>query len=403
MPDRHHPHYDAIVVGARAAGAATGMLLARAGLRVLVVDRAQYGHDTVSTHALIRAGVLQLHRWGVLEEVIAEGTPPIHRTTFQIGDERVVIPIKPYSGVDALYAPRRTVLDPILADAAALAGAEVRHGVTVIELRRQRGGRVCGIVGRDARGHHLEATAAIVVGADGMSSRVAQWVGAPVARTGAAAGAIAYGYWKDLDVDGFHWFFRPGAAAGAIPTNDGDTCVFVGTTPEQFHRHVVRDPLAGFHAVLADAAPELGERLGSQGPPEKLRLFPGRPGFVRRAWGQGWALVGDAGYFKDPISAHGLTDALRDAELLARAITAFVLDGAEEAGAFEHYQATRDRLSSALFTITDEIASYAWDVPRVGALLLELSSAMADEVEHLSALDAARPGSLRPTRGLELV
>src|SRR5215213_8970252 len=128
--------YDAIVVGARAAGAATAMLLARAGMRVLVLDRSRRGTDVLSTHALMRGGVMQLQRWGLLDRVIDAGTPPVRRTTFSYGADQVVITIKPAHGVDALYAPRRTVLDPILVDAAESAGADVRFGVIVRALLR---------------------------------------------------------------------------------------------------------------------------------------------------------------------------------------------------------------------------------------------------------------------------
>jgi flavin-dependent dehydrogenase len=120
------PGYDVVIVGARAAGAATAYLLARWGLRVLLVDRCRYGADTLSTHALMRGGVLQLSRWGLLQKVIAAGTPPVRRTTFRYANTVMRIAIKPSYGVDALYAPRRTVLDPALVDAAVASGAEVR-------------------------------------------------------------------------------------------------------------------------------------------------------------------------------------------------------------------------------------------------------------------------------------
>ena len=149
---------DVVVVGARAAGAATAMLLARAGLRVVVVDRGRYGADTLSTHALMRGAVVQLHRWGLLDRIIAAGTPPIRRTTFRYANDEIVIPIKPSHGVDALYAPRRTVFDPILVDAAVAAGAEVRYGLTVTGIRRDRRGRVTGVVGRDGGGRVSRST-----------------------------------------------------------------------------------------------------------------------------------------------------------------------------------------------------------------------------------------------------
>ena len=152
MHRHRHPRYHVVVVGARAAGAATAMLLARAGLDVLVVDRGRYGSDTLSTHALMRGGVLQLHRWGLLDRIVDAGTPPIRRTTFRYANDDVVVTIKPSLGVDALYAPRRTVLDPVLVDAAADAGADVRFGVTVTDVRRDAQGRVIGIAGRDDAG-----------------------------------------------------------------------------------------------------------------------------------------------------------------------------------------------------------------------------------------------------------
>src|ERR1043165_8823794 len=137
--------YDAVIVGARAAGAATAHLLARSGLRVLLVDRGRYGTDTLSTHALMRGGVLLLNRWGVLDRVIEAGTPPIRRTRFDYGDDEATVDIRPSGGVEALFAPRRTVLDRLLVDAAAAAGAEVCFGVTVSGLLRDDAGRVVGV------------------------------------------------------------------------------------------------------------------------------------------------------------------------------------------------------------------------------------------------------------------
>src|SRR5690349_22757542 len=146
--DPEATNYDVVVVGARAAGAATAYLLARFGLRVLLVDRGRYGTDTLSTHALMRGGVLQLSRWGLLDKIIAAGTPQVRRATFRYADAVVPVTIKPSHGVDALYAPRRTVLDPILVDAAAAAGADVRFGTAVADVDRDRRGAVTGVVGR---------------------------------------------------------------------------------------------------------------------------------------------------------------------------------------------------------------------------------------------------------------
>ncbi len=128
-------HYDAVIIGARVAGASTAMLLARRGLRVLAVDRSAYGSDTLSSHALMRGAITQLHRWGVLPSVVAAGTPALRWTVFQYGPITVPVEIPDHRGVDALYAPRRTVLDRLLIDAARESGAEIHHGMTLIKFR----------------------------------------------------------------------------------------------------------------------------------------------------------------------------------------------------------------------------------------------------------------------------
>lgn len=387
------PGYDVVIVGARAAGAATAYLLARWGLRVLLVDRCRYGADTLSTHALMRGGVLQLSRWGLLQKVIAAGTPPVRRTTFRYANAVMPIAIKPSYGVDALYAPRRTVLDPVLVDAAVASGAEVRFGVAVTDVERDRLGAVTGVVGRTRGGGGFRACARIVVGADGIRSTIAERVGARVERAGTSGAAITYGYWSGLDTDGYEWNFRRGAASGVVPTNDGRTCVFAGAAS----RLIGRGGRAMLTRIVAESSPDLAERLRAAGSPPTLLSFAGRPGHIRRSWGPGWALVGDAGYFKDPLSSHGLTDALRDAELLARGIAAVVLDAADERDALAGYQAIRDTLSASLFDVVDLIAGLRWTDEEIPELLLQLSEAMADEVEALAALPSIESeGRLSP-------
>jgi flavin-dependent dehydrogenase len=371
------------VVGARAAGAASAMLLARGGLSVLVVDRSRYGTDTLSTHALMRGGVLQLHRWGLLDRIVDAGTPPIRRTTFRYANDDVTVTIKPSHGVDALYAPRRSVLDPVLVDAAVAAGAAVRYGVTVTDVRRHPDGRVIGIEGRDDAGRPVAVDADLVIGADGLRSTIAQRVDAPFERHGDGAGAVVYGYWSGVDTDGYEWSYRPGVAAGLIPTNDGLTCVFAGTTPARIGRGG-REVL---EAVVRRASPSIADRIAAGTAPRGVRSFVGHPGYLRRAWGPGWALVGDAGYWKDPISAHGLTDAFRDAELLARAVVSSASDDVPEVEALAAYQAARDRLALPLFTAVDVIGAYHWDESQIGSLLLRASSAMAGEVDAIAGFE----------------
>jgi flavin-dependent dehydrogenase len=374
--------YDVVIVGARCAGAATAMLLARQGLSVLVLERGRVGADTLSTHAFMRGGIVQLRRWGLLERIVSAGTPPIRRTRFQYGDESVTVSIKPAAGVDALYAPRRTLLDRVLVEAAVAAGAQVRFGVGVTGLRRDPTGRVVGVVGRGRDGAEVQAYGWLIVGADGARSLVAQEAGAVTERKGVGSGAIVYAHWPELRVDGYEWLYRPGGSAGLIPTNDGDVCVFAGTSSERFKREIAGDVRSGYLRLLKEVT-GADPRLADLAAPRRLHTHLGRPGFSRRPWGPGWALVGDAGHYVDPLSTHGMTDAFRDAELLARAV-GVIAGGEDESAALRHYQARRDRVAGPLFGPIDGIASYDWTLSGVRRLLLELSSAMSDEVETLA-------------------
>ena len=153
-------------------------------------------------------------------------------TTFSYADEEVLITIKPSHGVDALYAPRRTVLDPILVDAARAAGATFDYGTSITGVIRDRTGRVDRRRGpRPPTADAMRHEARWVVGADGLRSVVADAVGAPIERRGTGTTAIVYGYWSGLATDGYRWVFRPDACAGLIPTNDDQTCVFAASTP----------------------------------------------------------------------------------------------------------------------------------------------------------------------------
>jgi flavin-dependent dehydrogenase len=381
--------YDVIVVGARAAGAATAMLLARQGLRVLLVDRDRYGTDTLSTHALMRGSVLMLSQWGLLDRITGAGTPPVRQTRFYYGTDSMTVTIKPTLGVEALYAPRRTVLDSVLVDAAAAAGAEVRFGVTVTGLLRDEAGRVAGVIGRDRAGATVAARSRLTVGADGARSTVAREAGAGMVRAGTGAGAIIYGYWSALAVEGYEWFYRPGRSAGMIPTNEGEVCVFAGAPAAEVAGAVRGDLRGSYHRLLADATDGAGGRLARARPPRRLRTWTGRPSFIRRAHGAGWALVGDAGSFLDPLSTHGITDALRDAGRLARWVAT-----AHETGdvdtALGRFAEERDRVVGSFFDAVDRIAGYGWDLDQVRRYLLELSSAMSEEVELIASARALR-------------
>lgn len=374
--------YDVIVVGGRVAGAATAMLLARQGVRTLVVDRSAPGSDTRSTHALMRGGVVQLSKWGLLGAVIDAGTPPVRTTELHLGERTEHIDIRPRAGVDALYAPRRTVLDPIVSGAAVAAGADVRFGVSVTGLLRGAADRVTGIVGKTADGARFEATARLVIGADGVNSRVARTVGAPIYERARGNGAVLYSYFEGLDVRGYEWGYEQGLGVGFIPTNDGLTNVWVGASRDRFERTVRPDPQAGFDQLLAEVAPWRLDSMRAARRVERMTLFPGLDGFKRQAHGPGWALVGDAGYFKDPLTGHGLTDAMRDAELLADAVLEMHA-GVDERTALAGYQDRRDRMAADIWQLTSVVASLNWTLDELNPVLVNLSKAFGAEAAAL--------------------
>ena len=295
----------------RCAGAATAMLMARCGLKVLVIDRGRYAADTMSTHALMRGGVTQLHRWGLLPRIVASGTPAVRSTAFHYGDDVLEVDVRPRHGVEALYAPRRTLLDSTLVDAARRAGAEVRHECTLTGLVRNPDGRVGGAVIFGADGKSEVVATDLVIGADGIGSAVARLVGPQVLWEGRHASSAVYGHWSGLDAPGYSWYYREGVSAGIIPTNGGAHCVFVAVPPNRFRDEVRHDLAAGYRRALAEVSPNLAAAVAaSRLEGGRLWAFAGRRGFLREACGPGWALVGDAGYFKDPLTAHGMTDAL---------------------------------------------------------------------------------------------
>jgi flavin-dependent dehydrogenase len=363
------PHYDVVIVGARAAGATTAMLLAREGLRVLAVDRQAYGSDTLSTHALMRGAVDRLADWGLLDALWRQGNPVITSTQFQYGDESLSLDVRPSSGVPGLVAPRRTVLDPILVNAARACGAEVLHETRVEELVRSASGRVQGVHLALRDGSNVVVEADLVVGADGLRSSVARAVGAPITHQGEHASAYTMRYYRDFDADrsAFRWLYRQALGGGIIPTSDGVTCVFTAM-PQSIFKSEGRGDVEGIHRHnTSRLEPALASTIDKATPVSPMRSFPGVPGQFRKAHGPGWALVGDAGYFKDPFAAHGITDAFRDAELLRDAVLTGDLAG---------YEACRDELSMPLFEVLDRIASHRWNLEELKLLHVRLSKAM---------------------------
>src|SRR5919205_1007198 len=126
--------YDAIVVGARCAGSPTAMLLARKGYSVLLLDKASFPSDTMSTHFVHPPGLAALKRWGLLDRLAATGCPPVDTYSFDFGPLTIAGSPQPIDGIGHGYCPRRTVLDNLLAEAAVEAGATLREAFTVEDL-----------------------------------------------------------------------------------------------------------------------------------------------------------------------------------------------------------------------------------------------------------------------------
>jgi flavin-dependent dehydrogenase len=388
MHTLNRSRHDVVIVGGRVAGAATAMLLARLGRDVVVVDRASFPSDTVSTHAVARSGVVQLRRWGLLEAVLASGAPAIRRVTFHAGGESVSRTIRHKAGVGLVVAPRRYVLDTIIAAAAEQAGADVRTGVTVTGVQRDRRGRVAGVYGHDRAGAAVDLRGRYVIGADGLRSRVARSVGATINEARLAGGAAQYAYYAGIPWAGMEFFVAERSFAGVFPTHDGQACIWVGTptADAQAARRRASSREEAFGELLGRCAPRLAERLRHARRTSPVRGMLRQPNQVRQAFGPGWALVGDAGYHRDAITAHGISDAFRDAEFLAVALDQVLSAGAGASTALARYQQQRDQALGEIFDITCRLAAYP-PVPAFTGLQKQLSAA----IDKQAAALAARP------------
>ncbi len=300
--------YDAIVIGARCAGAATAMLLARKGFSVLLVDRARFPSDIQHGHFIHNHGPRRLADWGLLDRVLATNCPRITQFTTDFGDFPLTGHGLEVDGIPLGLGPRRTALDHVLVEAAVEAGVEFREGFPVRAITSD-GERVTGIEGERAR---------MVIGADGRNSGLAKHVNAPVTHSRPAVSVWYFSYWSGVPDQEISVQVRNRTALFSFPTNDGLFAVF-GAWPLSKLERVRRDIDAALYEVI-DAAPGLGERIRAGRREERHYGATQLPNFLRKPYGPGWALVGDAGSHKDPYLALGVCDALRDAELLADAL-----------------------------------------------------------------------------------
>lgn len=383
-------NYDVIVVGARCAGSPVAMLLARAGQRVLLVDRASFPSDTISTHLVHAPGVAALERWGLAEQLAGSGCPPIRRYRFDFGPFAIAgAPLPTPSGVDVAYSPRRTVLDKMLLDAAAKAGAEVRENVAVQELIMEDG-RVVGIKAKETgdAGATMTERASLVIGADGRHSMIAEAVGSERYRERPAVNVAYYAYWGNLPVKEWSVHVSPGRAVGMMPTHDGLTVVLVAAQiadMSDFRRDIEGNYLAELHKL-----PGFADWGGTA---TRESRFTGTTiaNYYRKPYGAGWALVGDAGYDKDASTGQGITDAFQHAELLADAWLSVQSGRRSFDEAMTSYQSARDEQTLPAYEMACDLGSLAPPPPDMAQMLAATASNLHASQQFMSAIAGTKP------------
>jgi flavin-dependent dehydrogenase len=382
-------NFDAIVVGARCAGSPTAMLLARMGHRVLLVDKATFPSDTMSTHVIHPPGVAALARWGLLERLEATGCPQLRTYSFDFGPLTIAGTPRPVDGIAHAYCSRRTVLDELLARAAAEAGAELRERFTVDEILVEDG-VVVGIRGHEQGGASVTERARVVVGADGRHSLLAKTVRPEQYNERPSRLAMYYAYWSGLPTDGFETTIRAERGRGwaAAATHDDLAVVPFGWPVAEFHAN--RGDIEGSFLAAVELAPAFAERL--RGATRESRYIGSAelPGYFRKPFGPGWALVGDAGYHKNPITAMGINDAFRDAELVARAIDDHLAGRRAFADGMRDYQLARDSEAAPIYEFTDEFAKLEPPPPE----LQQLIGAMAGNQKAMDAFVSVQAATL---------
>jgi 2-polyprenyl-6-methoxyphenol hydroxylase-like FAD-dependent oxidoreductase len=345
--------YDAIIIGARVAGSPTAMLLARRGYRVLLVDRASFPSDTLSTHQIQLLGGAALKRWGLLERIIATGLAEERHVRVEMDGIAVEGQFPALEGVGGVCSPRRYLLDKILLDAANEAGAEVRTDCRIEELLWEDR-RVVGVRGQTKDGASFSERARVVIGADGRHSLVAKGVNAPKYDEQPTLSCGYYTYWADTPLQGGELYRVGRRALGAWPTNDGLTLIYVAWPAAEFD--AFRADVAGGYMATIDLIPHLAARVHAGRRAERLLGSGEMVNYYRKPFGSGWALVGDAGYIKDPITGLGISDAFRDAELLSDALDAGFAGRAPMDAALAAYERKRNEASKPYYDLTLDTA-----------------------------------------------
>ena len=358
--------FDAIVVGARCAGSPTAMLMARKGYKVLLVDRAKFPSDTISTHIVWPHGAEILGRWGLLERLAATGLQPIcRRLSFDVGPFALRGTVPDANDGHGGFCPRRTVLDQLLVSAASEAGAEVREGV-IVERLLFDGDTVVGIGGRSEGGGSIEERARIVVGADGTHSVVARLVHASEYDTRPMAACAYYSYFSDVEHDDLELYVRDHCAFLGGPTNDGLCLVVINWPSTMFPE--VRADIEGHVSRALDLAPDFAARVRRGRRQEKWYGIAGVPNYFRKPYGAGWVLVGDASYCRDPITAQGISDAFIDAELTAEALDAGLSGGAPLDDLLGRHESARNERVRPMYEFTQQLAALQPPPPQMQQL-----------------------------------
>ncbi|MDX6698752.1 MAG: hypothetical protein QOE65_2149 [Solirubrobacteraceae bacterium] len=388
---------DAVVVGARPAGSAVATALARAGRRVVALDRAKFPSDTLSTHLLFAGGVVELARLGALERVEAVGAPRLPDAYMAGAGLEVRGRYTPVEGIDYGMCVRRPGLDAALVDTARAAGAEVRERARVTELVWEEG-RVAGVRWTDADGGAREIHAPLVVGADGRRSLVARAVGAERPyRSNPNGRACFYAYLEDPREEwratAAQW--RDGRELGtAFPCDGG--LVMVLLMPPRERGEAFRADLDGGWDATVGALPGLRERLEGTTRATKVRSALDTTSYFRRSQGPGWALPGDAGHFKDPVTAQGIRDALRFGRLLGEAAAPVLDDPARLDRVLASWERRRERECLETYHWTNLLGRDS----RMTALEVELYRAATEDPELGRRVLDVFARTRRPTRAI---
>jgi 2-polyprenyl-6-methoxyphenol hydroxylase-like FAD-dependent oxidoreductase len=381
--------YDAIIVGARCAGSPTAMLLARKGYRVLLLDKASFPSDTVSTHIVWPHGAEVMSRWGLLGKLAATNCPPIAlNMTFDFGSFAIKGGVKDANGGRGGFCPRRTLLDKLLVDAAVEDGAELREGF-VVESLAWDAGRVVGLKARSRNGTAAQERARIVIGADGVHSFVANAVGAEKYDARPPIATFYYSYYSGFDAEDIEQYVRDYEGTACFPTNDGLTLI-AGVWPSRMFDRV-RSDIEGHVRQVHVSTPSVADRLRRARREERWVGTAGVPNFFRKPHGPGWALVGDAGYVKDPITAQGISDAFIDAEVLSEALDAAFSGRRPFDEALGRRQLDRDQRAKHMYDFTCQLATLEPAPPPLRQLFRALAANREATDHFYSALTGARP------------